>query len=75
MCGVQAVVDALNEHGIESAEVEDEGYVLVEAPCGADGQRDCHELIGEIETRLAERGLPWVPEEVDGRIVIRPPAS
>lgn len=72
---VQTVVDALTEHGVESFEVEEEGYVLVEVPCGPDEERDCHELIGEIETWLSERGLPWVPEEVEGRIVIRPPAT
>jgi Uma2 family endonuclease len=75
MVGVQPVVDTLTEHGIESVEVEEEGYVLVEAPYGEDGQRDCHELIDDIGAWLTERGLPWVPEEVDGRIVIRPPAS
>jgi hypothetical protein len=75
MAGVQAVVDALTEHGVESFEVDEEGYVRVEVPCGPDDERDCHELLSEIETWLAERGLPWVPEEVDGRVVIRPPAS
>ena len=72
---MQAIVDALTENGIESLEVEEEGYVLVEVPCGKDDERDCHELIGDIDALLAERGLPFVPEEVEGRILIRPPAS
>jgi hypothetical protein len=73
---VQEVVDALREHGIESFEVEEEeGYVLVEVPCSKDDDRDCHELIGDIETWLAERGLPFVPEELEGRVLIRPPAG
>jgi hypothetical protein len=72
---MQAVVEALTEGGIESSEVQEDGSVLVEVPCGKDEERDCHELIGEIEALLVERGLPFVPEEVDGRILIRPPAS
>ena len=72
---MQAVVDALTENGIESLEVEEEGYVLVEVPCGKDDERDCQELIGDIEALLAERGLPFVPQEVDGRVLIRPPAT
>jgi hypothetical protein len=72
---MQAVVDALSEHGIEASEVEEDGYVSVEVPCGEGDSRDCHELIVEIESWLAERGLPFVPEEIEGRIVIRPPGS
>lgn len=72
---MQAVVEALTEHGIESFEVEEEGYVLVEVPCAQDDSRDCHELIVDIEAWLTERGLPFVPEEVEGRVLIRPPAG
>lgn len=71
---MKAVIDTLSEHGIESFEVENEGYVSVEVPGDADG-RDSHELIVEIEAWLTERGLPFVPEEVEGRILIRPPAT
>ena len=70
---MQAVIDTLKEHEIES--VEEEGYVRVEVPRGDDDERDRHELIVEIEAWLAEKGLPFVAEVVDGRIVIRPPAS
>lgn len=72
---MQVVVEALTEHGIESYEVEEEGYVLVDVPCKEGEQPDCHQLIVDIEAWLTERGLPFVPEEVEGRIVIRPPAS
>jgi hypothetical protein len=72
---MQSVIDALSEHGIESFEVEDEGYVSVEVPCSEDDKRDCQELIADIEVWLTERGLPFVPEEVEGRVVIRPPAT
>jgi hypothetical protein len=72
---MQAVIEALTEHGVEAVEVEAESYVLVQVPCGEDDERDCHELIIDIEAWLAEKGLPFVAQEVDGKIVIRPPAS
>jgi hypothetical protein len=72
---MQAVVDTLKEHGVESLEVEEDSYVSVEVPCSEGDERDCHELIVDIESWLAEKDLPFVAEEVDGRIVIRPPAS
>jgi hypothetical protein len=72
---MQAIVDTLKEHGIESLEVEEDGYVCVEVPCSEGDERDCHELIVDIEAWLAENGLPFVAEDVEGRVVIRPPAS
>ena len=72
---MQAVVDALTEHGVECSEIEEEGYVLVEVPCSEGDKRDCHELIADIDAWLLQLGLPFVPEEVDGRILIRPPAA
>ncbi|MBA2360914.1 MAG: hypothetical protein H0V79_08295 [Actinobacteria bacterium] len=73
---MQAVVELLSEHGLEAATVEDSGAVLVEVPCGdGDGKRDCAELMSEIQSWLNERSLPFVPEELDGRILIRPPAG
>ena len=72
---MQAVVDTLKKHGIESVEVDEDGSVHVEVPCSDGDERDCHELIVDIESWLAEAGLPFVAQEVDGRVVIRPPAS
>jgi hypothetical protein len=72
---MQAVVETLTEHGIEGSEVQEDGYVAVAVPCGKDDTRDCQELIADIESWLAEKGLPFVPEEIDGRVVIRPPAT
>lgn len=72
---MQAVVEVLTEQGVEAFQVEEDGFVSVEVPCGKDDDRDCHELIVDIEAWLAAKGLPFVPEEVDGRILIRPPAS
>ncbi len=67
-------MEVLAAHGVEAAASED-GYVSVEVPCGEDDQRDCQELMADIEALLTEENLPFVPEEIEGRIVIRPPAS
>jgi hypothetical protein len=72
---MQAVVDTIKEHGIDSFEVEEDGSVRVEVPCSDGDERDCHELIVDIESWLAEKGLPFVAQEVEGRVVIRPPAT
>jgi hypothetical protein len=69
------LVAALSDHGVEATTVEESGVVAVEVPCDKDGNRNCAELLSEIEGWLAERGLPFVPEEQDGRILIRPPAG
>jgi hypothetical protein len=69
------LLKALSEHGVDGATVEESGAVAVMVPCDDDGNRDCSELLSQIEGWLAERDLPFVPEEQDGRILIRPPAA
>jgi glycine cleavage system protein P-like pyridoxal-binding family len=72
---MQQLLDTLNEHGVDAATVDQDGVVVVEVPCDDDGKRDCAELLSQIEGWLEEQGLPFVPEEQDGRILIRPPAG
>ena len=69
------VLQTLGERGIEATTVEESGVVAVAVPCNDAGDRDCSQLLSEIEGWLAEQGLPFVPEEQDGRILIRPPAA
>lgn len=75
MHAMESVLEILSDHGVEAVEVDESGVIAVEVPCRENDDRDCAELLGEIETWLAAEGLPFVPEEVDGRIVIRPPAG
>jgi hypothetical protein len=72
---MQQLVETLNEHGVDGTTVDENGVVAVEVPCDDAGNRNCAELLSEIEGWLAEEGLPFVPEEQDGRILIRPPAG
>jgi hypothetical protein len=72
---MQQLVETLSDHGVDATTVDEDGVVAVEVPCDEDGNRDCARLLAQIEGWLAERGLPFVPEEQDGRILIRPPAG
>jgi hypothetical protein len=72
---MEQLVKALSELGLDAAMVEESGVVTVEVPCNDEGDRDCAELLSQVEGLLAERDLPFVPEEQDGRILIRPPAG
>jgi glycine cleavage system protein P-like pyridoxal-binding family len=72
---VQQLLDTLSEHGVEAATIDEDGVVVVEVRCDDEGKRDCAELLSQIEGWLAEEGLPFVPEEQDDRILIRPPAG
>jgi hypothetical protein len=72
---VQRLVETLSKHGVEATTVEESGVVAVEVPCDEETSADCAELLSQIEGWLEEEGLPFVPEEQDGRILIRPPAG
>jgi glycine cleavage system protein P-like pyridoxal-binding family len=72
---MQQLLATLSDHGVEAAKVEESGVVAVEVPCDGEGNADCAELLSQIEGWLTEQGLPFVPEEQDGRILIRPPAG
>jgi glycine cleavage system protein P-like pyridoxal-binding family len=72
---MEQLVETLKQHGVDAATVTEDGVVAVEVPCDEDGNRDCAQLLSQIEDWLAERGLPFVPEEQGSRILIRPPAG
>jgi glycine cleavage system protein P-like pyridoxal-binding family len=72
---MEQLLKTLSDHGVDAATVTEDGVVAVEVPCDDEGNRDCAELLSQIEGWLAERGLPFVPEEQDDRILIRPPAG
>ena len=72
---MEQLLETLRNHGVDAATVEESGVVAVEVPCDDAGNRNCAELLSEIEGWLAEQGLPFVPEEQEGRILIRPPAG
>jgi hypothetical protein len=67
---------ALEERGISGTPVdEDDGRLAVEIPCEGDSADLCADLVAELESWLAEAGLPFVPVPLDGRVLLRPPGS
>jgi hypothetical protein len=73
--GMQQLVETLGDHGIDAVTVDEDGVVAVEVPCDKDGNRDCTQLLSQIQDWIAEQGLPFVPEDQGDRILIRPPAG
>jgi hypothetical protein len=68
----ESLVAALREHGVDVRETDDAG---LEIPCGDDAARMCDEIVHELETWIAETGLPLVPVAAEDRVVLRPPGS
>jgi hypothetical protein len=69
------VADMLRERGLQVRTIDEDGRSGIEVPCGKDAGRRCDEIVGELETWIAESGIPLVPEQLDDRIFLRPPAS
>ncbi len=57
---------ALKDRGLHPNVIEREGESVIQLD-GAD--------LGEVESLLAELGLPLVPEQGDGQVFIRPPIA
>ncbi len=67
------LLSALSAEGLEPEVLDGEELIGLELECvDADG---CADLIHAIEGWLTENGLPLVPEQVGGRIVLRPPGG
>ncbi len=65
------LVEALAAQGVEPRIADGGGLYGMEIECGD----DCGELVHAIEDWLVEHGLPLVPQEVEGRIILRPPMA
>ena len=68
------LVESLGARGFEARMLDDDGRVVLEVPCH-DGPGACHELYTELETWIVAQGLPLVPLELEGSIVLRPPVG
>jgi hypothetical protein len=71
-----AVLEALRERGVEAEAIDEEGTLGVRVPCG-DGESDrtCDDLLAEMESLVADAGLPLVPQRGDGFVFLRPPGD
>jgi len=68
------LVESLAARGFETRVLDDDGRVALEVPCH-DGPSACHELFVELESWIVDLGLPLVPLELEGSIVLRPPVG
>jgi hypothetical protein len=67
------LIQALEARGLSPTPVDATDHVGIEIPCG-DDDAACDEVISELESWIAETGLPLVPLKGDGRVYLRPPA-
>ena len=71
-----AVLEVLRERGVEAEPIEAEGALGIRVPCGdGESEQTCEELLAEMESLVAEAGLPLVPERGDGFVFLRPPGA
>jgi hypothetical protein len=68
------LVESLGARGFEPRVLDEDGRLALEVPCH-DGPGACHELYEELEGWIADQGLPLVPLELNGSIVLRPPVG
>lgn len=61
--------------GLEPRSIDEDGRLSVELQCEGNREIVCHELYEELEGWIAASGLPLVPIEHDGAIVVRPAAG
>ena len=71
-----ALVQALEAHGIASEPIEEADVLGVRVPCGGgESEVTCDELLTQLELLVADAGLPLVPQRGDGFVFLRPPGD
>ncbi len=70
------LLTALEQRGLEPRVVDHDGEAVIEIPCEeGDVARLCGDVLGEVETLIADQDLPLVPERNENRVYVRPPAA
>ena len=65
----------LAERGLDARAVDGD-WLGIEIPCGdGDDDQACADVAHQVETLIADAGLPLVPVLADGRIFVRPPGD
>ena len=65
---------ALEARGLSPAAVDTDDHLGIEIPC-EDVELACDEVMYELESWIAQTGLPLVPIKGDGHVYLRPPAG
>jgi hypothetical protein len=72
----EALLEVLTANQVESEPLDEEAGLGFRIPCkDGDGERTCDELIAQLESLVADAGLPLVPQRGDGFVFLRPPAD
>jgi hypothetical protein len=72
----EALGEALRARGIEVEPLEDDEVLGFRIPCAdGDSDRACSELLAQLESLVADAGLPLVPQRGDGFVFLRPPGD
>ena len=66
------LLELLTETGLDARAVDEVG---IEVPCGDTRERECDDLLAQVEGVVMDLGAPFVPIKHDGVIYIRPPVS
>ena len=66
------LLELLADHGLDARPVDEVG---IEVPCGNARDRECDDLLAQVESVVMNLGAPFVPIKHDGVIYIRPPVS
>ena len=70
------LLSVLRDRGLEPRELADDSLLGFEIPCDeGDPDRICADVLAEMETIVAESGLPLVPVKAEGAVFLRPPAT
>ncbi len=71
-----ALLEVLRGRGIEVEPLEDDDALGFRIPCAdGDSDRACGELLAQLESLVADTGLPLVPQRGDGFVFLRPPGD
>ena len=72
----EALQELLQANGIETEPLDDESGLGFRVPYeDGDEERACDELVAQLESLVADEGLPLVPQRGDGFVVLRPAAD
>ena len=72
----EALAGVLSAHGIEGVPLGDETPLGFRIPCeDGESERGCVELLAQVESLVADTGLPLVPVRGDGFVFLGPPGD
>lgn len=69
------LLELLRARGLDAKPVDGDELPGIQIPCGGESARLCDEILDDLETWVAEAGIPLVPVRRDDVVLLRPPGS